>query len=132
MRETKYRAWNYVEEKFYYGEDIPKLEARHLELRDFFAITRLGEHPNGFEEEQQYIGLKDKNKVEVYEGDIVIARGRRDKPSIVEYSDGSACFKLRIDKETAPPLFLANQLSDNALEVISNTYENKELLEEKK
>ena len=130
MTEIKFRAWNYVEERFYYGEDYPPLEARHLELRDFFALTRIGEHPNGFKEDQEYTGLKDKNGKEIYEGDIL----EFGDYSIAKY--GRCLHTVYWNEEDAG--FYTRELGFQKLggfpidvegEVIGNIYENKELLE---
>ncbi len=132
MREIKFRAWN--------GHKMVNL----------YNITRLALHPEiktdgifiPFTDEyqiMQYTGLKDRNGVEIYEGDILLLKGlyREGSPrynAIVivkfEYSGWYIC---SIPKAVN---YVSNILNDFAwegvvekAEVIGNIFENPELLE---
>lgn len=74
-----------------------------------------------FETLGQYIGAKDVNEVEIYEGDIVKSNG---KLHVVSYDEYCAQFLFCNDEEDMGygNLFI--------VEVVGNVYDNPELLEE--
>lgn len=71
----------------------------------------------------QYIGLKDKNGVEIYEGDI-IKDDEYEEPYVVEYSDKLVGFVGWGDDKISGCYILNSEDS----EIIGNIYENPELL----
>lgn len=113
MRDIKFRAWDNLLNEYFSWEDSIKFLNYHDLIEDNY---------NGAVSLEQYTGLKDKNGVEIYEGDIVSASiyGFQEK-GLVEYSQfGEWVFgDIRLFE------FMSS------LTVIGNIHENADLLEEK-
>lgn len=125
MREIKFRAW-----------DSARKEMCNKPQMDYTDdIDGHGFHNAYFEDERnfkdlpivmQYIGKKDMDGKEVYEGDIVAYEGIKVNIGKIVYSEKWGCYEIKmiIGGETL-------EITDlHYSAVIGNIYENKELLEE--
>lgn len=124
MANLKYRAWD---------KELQMM--LDVSLIDFKKRVLIGEHWKfgetnfmNFDEIDlmQFIGLKDMNGQEIFEGDVVHAYSEgASLIGVIEYFDNAYCIKSKNG--------IYNSLWTNAeyFEVIGNIYENKELLKNK-
>lgn len=77
----------------------------------------------------QYTGLKDKNGVQIYEGDICHIEGRPSKLSTMVFYNG--CFYLQGEEGTVDNFMGEAEGDATAFKVIGNIYENPDRLNEK-
>ena len=123
-REIKFRAW--INYDGFHGEMINGCQAWGENHIDWNANDELSPtHESTIL--MQYTGLKDKNGVEIYEGDIIPNKTHGNL--IVEYDDNSAAFYLWKDKQNLLG-FPIHFSAKSELEVIGNIYENPELLKQ--
>lgn len=126
MRDIKFRAWdkkkkclttgngNYMLDcignvYWQFGNDEPKMIDREdIEL-------------------MQYTGLKDKNGVEIYEGDILKKKDTL-RPFVVGFHENTGQFKMYWERMD---VYRSSIYPTVQVEVIGNIYENPELLEVK-
>jgi uncharacterized phage protein (TIGR01671 family) len=107
MREIKFRAWDNNIKKMIIQEKSDRLD-KILHYWETHIKTSV----------MQYTGLKDKNDVEIYEGDIVRGNYLRGI-GVVEWNDKFCKFDISHKMNIAP---------SDEFEVIGNIYENKDLL----
>ena len=121
MREIKFRAWE-VDRKNMFDVNPVWFEENNWIHTDF-ALCMNDEGCVIM----QYTGLKDKNGVEIYEGDILDKKWRW----LVEMIDG--CWSVRIPPEVKTLWEISKHRlkAGVPIEVIGNIYENPELLEDK-
>lgn len=115
MREIKFRAWDTSEKKM------------HTEISLLFANDLNGVF-EGLSEcgciVMQYTGLKDKDCVEIYEGDVV--RVMDSTFAIVKYSDDRGAYYLDCGKGIGDVGLICQY---DTIKLVGNIYENPELME---
>ncbi len=127
MRNKKVRAWDRVTKSYLYSDKFPSMWLFYKELENR-GIRHW--------ETEDYIGLKDKNGKEMWEGDIALCPVLADykkgtmvqEKGVVKWDNSDACFAV-FSEAMADGYMLDNACN---MEVIGNIHENPELLKEAK
>jgi uncharacterized phage protein (TIGR01671 family) len=146
-REIKFRAWSKTSEKMIYrvivGNTTTDDPCSSVWDEDNKEWVHFDKHCGKI---MQFTGLKDKNEIPIYEGDIVrilysewFSKGAEDTRSIEQYKKDIASIKVVVYDFNG--FYLSNEVGGYSetidigrhgfIEVIGNIYQNPELLERK-
>ena len=134
-RIIKFRAWDNKEKKWLMGYEYPNLGGFNMfgecmlfeewaKILNEFIFHR-GEEGHKDLILMQYTGLKDKNRKEIYEGDILKAKNIHGGFSIYPVKWGECDYDMGVSGVG----WLIRNPRPEWLEVIGNIYESKHLLE---
>lgn len=136
MREIKFRVWDNLEKAYLNEEDIAIDNLGNIFIfeiydkndTDLWYTRMLPDPDNKRHVIEQCTGLKDKNGIEIYEGDVVKVEGDGEIYR-VEWINSGFGLEPRYNSPRYP--ILGNVKLRKKIEVIGNIHENPELLEEK-
>ena len=120
QRTIKFRAWDKTLNKIHSWSTIEN----HFTLEELLD--------DNFFEAMQYTGLKDKNDIEIYEGDIILVNVFMSKhvTGLVAFDRGSFCVTGNFEGwgyDCNTTNFWEMSTNGNEYKVIGNIYENPEL-----
>lgn len=121
----KFRAWDKILKKM---NDVTAIDFSTKPFRVFYSAYGEDNYFNQDAILMQSTGLKDKNGVEIYEGDIVKPSSFASWIGVVKYSSESVAYILDDNEITRSVNVYLSQFNGE-FEILGNIYENPELME---
>ena len=139
MSLLQFRAWNKKTQSFIdYGDLVLDLRSGKIYAGDIGLVESTIDVTDQIEL-MQSTGMKDKNGVEIFEGDVVLVSVQNgfdyldNKVCVVKNSiDYSGLVCATVDEDLEYRIFNTELFEEYTYEVIGNVYENSELLEEQR
>lgn len=139
MSLLQFRAWNKKTQSFIdYGDLVLDLRSGKIYAGDIGLVESTIDVTDQIEL-MQSTGMKDKNGVEIFEGDVVLVSVQNgfdyldNKVCVVKNSiDYSGLVCATVDEDLEYRIFNTELFEEYTYEVIGNIYENSELLEEQR
>ena len=126
MREIKFRAWDKKDNLWFYFSLRPFFfdsDLTGIRFKNVFNGKDIGANSLS-----QSTGLKDKNGVDIYEGDIVTKHPEYYRNSEIIYDEWASSLRFKTDEDDGN-LELTKYYCSK-MEIIGNIYENPELIKE--
>ncbi|MFT8911349.1 YopX family protein [Leuconostoc pseudomesenteroides] len=128
MREIKFRAWD-KQSRIWLDDDEYVIKpdsglVSEIDYAEGYVVIAADNHDAILEE---FTGLKDKNGVEIYEGDIICQQMRFvETNGVIFWQEDKARFAVNLDGF----ITTITKPQEHSYEVIGNIHENADLLDE--
>jgi uncharacterized phage protein (TIGR01671 family) len=136
-RKIKFRAYDNIKNKMIYDVYLKKnwicYIANYGGTRPLENVEIKVGSTDGVKRIEQFTGLKDKNKKDIYEGDVVFWKGhnlKKPRKYLVVFKNGSFSGQPHKGAYYNLGILCALSMHSEPCKILGNVYENPELLEE--